>query len=91
MKGAIALCVRFQAGRYRTVAEGATQFGNEAELGITILCERGGAMNSTFAIPMTNGPLPYVPELPADFVMMLKKECAKDDAPCPPTMDRAAA
>lgn len=50
-------------------------------------------MNSTFAVPETNGPLPYVPELPADFVMMLKKECAKDDGR--PTMnrelDRAAA
>ena len=29
-------------------------------------------MNSAIAVPIQHLPLPYVPELPADFVLMLK-------------------
>jgi hypothetical protein len=29
-------------------------------------------MNSTIAMPHPNPPLPYVPQLPADFLLMLR-------------------
>lgn len=29
-------------------------------------------MNSTTTVPMQRLPLPYVPEIPADFLLMLK-------------------
>ncbi len=34
-------------------------------------------MRSTIAVPTQHLPLPYVPELPADFVLMLKSTASQ--------------
>lgn len=43
----------------------------------SICIERGLVMRSTIAVPTQHLPLPYVPELPADFVLMLKSTASQ--------------
>jgi hypothetical protein len=47
-------------------------FCNEKGSKPSIFNERGLPMNSTNAVPIQRQPLPYVPEIPADFLLMLK-------------------